>query len=63
MSLKISELNDMGGILQPKDAAIRDSSGARLWKRPAGEGSGGNGFVIPCTALRCRFIFVVEPSV
>jgi len=63
MALKISELNDKHWIPRAKDAAIRDSSGASVSKRPAGEGSVGNAFVIPCTASRCRFIFLVEPSV
>ena len=47
MALKISEWNDKRWIPRAKDAAIRDSSGASVWKRPAGEGSVGNAFVIP----------------
>jgi len=63
MALKISQSNDKRWIPRPKDAAIRDSSGASVWKRLAGECSVGNAFLIPCTASRCRFIFLVQPLV
>jgi hypothetical protein len=63
MALNITELMDKGWIPQAKNAAIRDSSGERVWKCLAGKGSVGNAIVIPCTALKCRFIFLVEQSV